>query len=338
MAFAIHGGQQQSNSSAVTVDFDALNKYTVETAGLQDRETLVGYISQIVDLGTQKLPDVENVFTGTPEEEAEIIAKQPDTYFKDAFDWETKKQARFKCYPQKDQPCVAFAVDFPDIMVDKGQFFGESKPLPLRLWLGGQFYTQEDGMVIGRPTPLKYTNLDKSRATKVWSMAQNSIPYKMAVAAKIVKNGEAFLPERIDELLGKSFQFSAQVWMKQSKGKEYYTEYVNFVGALGRGQNDCIHASVPQLIHFDADNSEESIKELRAHVVNTIKKATNYPGSKIEAQIEQWRFNKEKAPSEASARSAPRPSGQAPSFDTFDDDIPFAPIGLQEGKFFVHMI
>jgi hypothetical protein len=270
-------------------------------------------------LGTQKLPDVENLFTGTPEEESEIIAKQPDTYFKTAMDWETKKQARFKCYPQKDQPCVAFAVDFPDIMVDKGQFFGESKPLPLRLWLGGQFYTQEDGMVIGRPTPLKYTNLDKSRKTKVWSMAQNSMPYKMAVAAKLVKNGEPFLPERIDELLGKSFQFSAQVWMKESKGKEYYTEYVNFVGALGRGQAECQHVTVPQLIHFDADNSEESIKELRAHVVNSIKRATNYEGSKIKSQIEQWRFNKDKTSSEV-PQKAPTPAGD---FDSFDEDCPF---------------
>ena len=73
--FKVHGGQQQSSSSSVKeVNFDELNQYTVETAGLQDRETLVGYISQIVDLGTQKLPDVENVFTGTAEEEAEITS------------------------------------------------------------------------------------------------------------------------------------------------------------------------------------------------------------------------------------------------------------------------
>ena len=322
MAFAIHGSQQQSNSSAKEVDFDALNNYVVETAGLQDRETLVGYISQIVDLGTQKLPDQEYVFTGTAEDEARIINEKPGTYFKDAFDWETKKQARFECRPQKDQPCVAFAVDFPDIMIDKGQFFGESKPLPLRLWMGGQFYTQEGGMVLGRPTPLKYTNLDKSRKTKVWSMAQNSMPYKMAVAAKLVKNGEAFLPERIDELLGKSFQFTAQVHMKESKGKEYYTEYVNFVGALGRGQAECQHVTVPQLIHFDADNSEESIKEIRAHVVNTIKRATNYEGSKIKAQIEQWRFNKDAGVSKP-ARQERNVSQQAPNYDDFDDQLPF---------------
>ena len=34
-------------------------------------------------------------------------------------------------------------------------------------------------------------------------------------------------------------------------------------------------------------------------------------------------------------KAAPQP---APNFDSFDDDIPFAPIGLQEGKMFLHMI
>lgn len=316
--FKVHGESKTQQSSGKEINYEQLNKYVVEAAGLQERETLVGYISQIVDLGTQKLPDVESVFTGTPEEEADIIAKQPDTYFKDGFDYEAKKQARFKCYPQKDQPCVAFAVDFPDIMIDKGKFFGESNPLPLRMWLGGQFYSKESGMVIGRPTPLRYTNLDKSRKTKAWSMALNSIPYKMAVAAKIVKAGEPFLPDRIDELLGKSFQFSAQIWMKEgNNGTEYYTEYVNFVGALGRGQAECQHPTEPQLIHFDNNNSEKSIKELRAHIVNTIKRATNYSGSKIEAQISEWRFNKD-------APKASKPVVvESGDIDDFDDDIPF---------------
>lgn len=338
MAFNVHSGPQANdNKSEKTVDFDALNRYVVETAGLQDRETLVGYISQIVDLGTQKLPDSEYLFTGTEEDEAKIMAEKPGTYFKTAFDWETKKQARFECRPQKDQPCVAFAVDFPEIMIDKGQFFGESKPLPLRLWMGGQFYLKDVGMIMQRPTPLKYTNLDKSRATKVWSMAQNSVPYKMAVAAKIIKNGEPFLPERVDELIGKSFQFSAQVWMKPGNdGKEYYTEYVAFVGALGRGQKECEHLTVPQVIQFTGDNSKEAIMEIRAHVINTIKRATNYEGSKIKAQIEEYRGSKPAAGNtEQRATPAPRP---APADDGFDSEIPFAPIGLQEGKLFLHMI
>ena len=332
MAFNTHGSTaQDNNSDRPQVDFNAINKYVVETANLLERETLVGYISQIVDLGTQELPDAENTFTGTAADEEKIKAEQPDTYFKDGYDYETKKDVRLKCYPQKPQPCVAFAVDFPEILVDKGQFFGESNPLPLRLWLGGQFFTEANGMVVGRPTPLKFTNLDKSKQTKVWSLAQNSLPYKMAVGAKIIKNGEPFLPERVDELIGKSLQFAAQVYFKESKGKQYYTEYVNFVGALGRGQKEAEHLTTPYVIEFTKENEVDAIKGLRAHVVNTMKRASNYEGSAIQKQIEAVRGSKpagdkpaDPTPAKGKGKGKAQPVAEpAPDYDSFDDDIPF---------------
>lgn len=348
MAFATQGSTPSNDGDSKTVDFDELNAYVIETAGLQERETLVGYVSMLVDLGMQELPDAEVPFTGSEEDERRIIAEQPDTYFKNVYDYDKKQDVYCKCWPQKPQQCIAFAVDFPDIIIDKGQFFGESKPLPLRLWMGGQFYTPSHGMVVGRPTPLKFTNLDKSRKTKVWSLAQNSLPYKMAVAAKIVKPGEPFLPSRVDELLGKAFQFSAQVWMKPGKqDKEYYTEYVSFVGALGRGQVVPEQPTEPMMIQFGETNPEAAVKELRAHVVNTIKRASNYEGSVLQKQIESLRGQKPKQddaddagddqadqkPAEKPARKprekkepvkkepAPQP---APDYDSFDQDIPFA--------------
>lgn len=334
MAFEVYGAHKSDTPSKSEVDFDALNRYVVETAGLQERDTVTGVISMIVDVGEQELPDAENTFTGTAEDEAAEIAKNPNTYFKDGFDQDTKKPVRLKCWPQKPQQCVAFAVDIPDIVIDKGQFFGDSKPLPLRLWMGGQYYLPGKGMVIGRPTPLKYTNLDKTRQTKVWSLAQNSLPYKMAVAAKIIKPGEAFLPERVDELLGQAFQFTAQVHMKPGRdGKEFYTEYVNFAAALGRGMTAPELPFEPMVVMFNADNDPEAVKNLRNHVVNTIKGANNYEGSKIKEQIEAVRggnkpAEQEEAPKETPAAkpakkpaAKPTPAPQAPA--DFDDDIPF---------------
>lgn len=45
-------------------------------------------------------------------------------------------------------------------------------------------------------------------------------------------------------------------------------------------------------------------------------------------------------PEAPKAKAAPKAvkSEPAPDFDSFDDDIPFAPIGLQEGRMFLHMI
>jgi len=334
MAFEVYGAGKTDTPQKSDVDFDAINAYVVETAGLQNRETMVGVISMIVDLGEQNLPDAENTFTGNAAEEAEQIAAKPDTYFKDGFDHDTKKNVRLKCYPQKPQQCVAFAVDFPDILVDKGQFFGDSTPLPLRMWLGGQFYIQGSGMVVGRPTPLKYTNLDKTRKTKVWSLGQLTLPYKMAVASKLIKAGEPFLPDRVDELLGKALQFTTQIYFKAGKNdKKYYTEYINFAAATGRGQAIPTLVGEPMLVQFNVDNGKDAIKNMRNHVVNTIKCANNYEGSPIQAQIEEVRGGKpaESAPATpapVAAKPAAAPVKQAApqpaeDFDSFDDDIPF---------------
>lgn len=317
------------------VDWNQFNEYLVETCNLQERETLVGYVSAIVDLGTQKLPDAEYVSDVELEDEEDFIDDNPGVYFKDGFDPETRKPARMKCIPQKPQQCISLAVDFPDIMVDKGQFFGESNPKPLRLWMGGTFYTQGSGMLVARPTPLKVVNLDKERKTKKWSFSPLHLCYKMAVAAKLVKAGDVFLPNQIDELLGKAFQFEAQVYFKEGKDKKkYLTEYIKFVGGLGRGQKEPELVTEPVLIQFNAKNKPEHLKEIRSHVVNTMRQATNFEGSPIQSQLEAL-YNssgnndstqddtppqkEEKKPVKA-AKKAPE---QVQTDDELDENIPF---------------
>lgn len=288
MAFQVYGSTQSSGSDKKSdVNWEELNSYVIETAGLQERETLVGYVSSIVDLGIQSFDDAEYVSDVDPDDEEDYMEKNPTHYFKDGVDPEKKVPCRLKCVPQKDQQAVAISIDFPDIIIDKGQFFGESNPKPLRLWMGNQFYLPSAGkMIVGRPTSLKVTNLDKTRKTKKWSFAQNHIFYKMAVAAKLIKTGECFLPNDIDKLLGESFQFAAQVYFKESKGKSYYTEYVNFVGALGRGQSVPELITEPFLIEFNGKNKSEHLKEIRSHVLNTMQMAKNWEGSPIQSQLE----------------------------------------------------
>lgn len=55
-----------------------------------------------------------------------------------------------------------------------------------------------------------------------------------------------------------------------------------------------------------------------------------YAVKKVEATVVE-----REEPEAPKAKAAPQP---APNFDSFDDDIPFAPIGLQEGRMFLHMI
>lgn len=339
MAFGAYGVEQKdgnaNNGDKVNVNFDELNEYVVKTAQLEQPETLIGYVAGIYDLGMQDMPDSEVVFAGSEEEEAEIITQYPSTYFKNGTDPQTKKPVRLKCWPNKPQQCITMAIDFPDIIVDKGQFFGESKPMPLRLYLGGQFYIENAGMVVARPTPLR---IRKNKDGK-WSFDSKHLLHKMAVGCKLINADGVFLPQQIDELLGKPFQFSAQVFFKESKGKKYYTENIKFVGGLGRGQVAPELTTTPFVVQFDGKNPEESIKELRAHIVNTIKRANNYASSGIKKQIDALRYNKEadKEQKEDDVPEAPKkqPKAKAAPVSSMDDDIPFAPIGLQN-KLSIH--
>ena len=300
-----------TQSDKPKTDFEALNKYVVETCQLQQPETLLGVVSVIADLGTQKLPDAEydldkedeglTIEELTSKHSALLAENHPAdkqvgkiTKFGKSYDGVKKEWVIRKFVKQADRQAVAMAIDFPDIVLDKGKFFGEteSNPKPLRLWLGGQYWNKFIGergkMLIQNVIPLKVTNIAQPPA-KVWSMNPKSIPHKMAVASKIIETGEAFLPQDIDKLLGKTLQFKAQVFFnKGADGKQYYTEKVSFAAGLARGQTE---RSVENtyLVQFNKENNPQALKELRAHVINTIEQATNFEGCVIQKQLAEVR-------------------------------------------------
>lgn len=336
MSFEAYSTGQSSGTRTSTVDFDALNKYVVETADLQERTVLTGVVSGIIDLGAQEQEDAAMKWEGSEEDEAAEIEKNPATYFEDMRDPVTKKMQRMKRWPVKPTQCIAISVDFPDIMLEKGQFFGDkdAEAKPLRMYLGGQFYLVNDKVqVIGRPTPLR----EKKNSKDQWSFDKKHLCYKMAAAAKLVdaSKDEVFKPRDIDQLLGQAFQFEAQIYFNE---KGYYTEDVKFIGALGRGQKAPEGEVSQMLIQFNQPNKEEDLKELRSHVKNTIKRASNYEGSKIQAQLEKieaaYKGNKssdedadepeqeEKKP-EKKVTNKPKTTPKVPR--TLDEDLDEAP-------------
>jgi hypothetical protein len=311
-------GRNDNSDNKPKVDYNAMNEYVVETAQLQQRETLIGVVSGIIDLGEQEQPDAEIEFNGTPEDEAEVIQKFPNTYFKQGLN-EKNKPCRLKCYPQKPVQAVVLSIDFPDIIIDKGQFFGESNPQPLRLFTGGQFWNGST-MIVGRPTYLKV-----NKSLGEWSFDVKHALHKMAVAAKLIQPGEVFLPNDIDQLLGKAFQFEAQVFFKESKGKKYYTEYLKFVSGLGRGQVAPELDNPPFMLELNGDSAtEESVRNLRSHIINTIKLANNYECSKTQALLEG-----NSGRSADSSNKEPKPEPTKPKKTTpkpvVDDDIEDCP-------------
>lgn len=282
--FEVYGAAQSAGKKESTIDWDAYHQYIIETANLENREVMQGVITFMADLGVQEQPDAEFVFTGDEDDEAAEIAKNPSTYFKTQLDEQTKKMARFKCYPQRPIQAVAIAVDFPEIQLDYGQFFGDNSGTtkPLRLWVGGTFYQEGTGMIVARPIYLK-----ANKKLGAWSFDQKSLPYQIAVAAKIIKPGDVFDTKRIGEILGKTVNWTVQVYNKEAKGgKSYFTEYIKFASGLSRGQKEIEYEGKLHVTGFNRDNDKDALKELRNHVRNTMKNAANYEGSKIQKQLE----------------------------------------------------
>ena len=291
-----------TNQDRPQVNYAALDQYTVDTAECQQPETLNGVIVGIVDLGNQRLPDAEyDVDSGdeslTVEDLTEKYATEIESGKVSKFDivkdWSTRppKEVIKKFVPQKDRQCITYAVDFMDIMLDKSQFLGEkSEPKPLRLYFGGSFYnTHSKKMIVQNLLPLKIANIAKDpKNDKVWSLNTKSQLHNMAVAAKLINTGDAFLPDNIDELLGKTLQFKVQIGFNEKGDKKYYFEKMSFIGALQRKDKPFEDVET-FLIQMDSENDPEALKNLRKHIISTQEMATNFEGSILQKQLLETR-------------------------------------------------
>jgi len=272
---------QEATSGSSTIDWEALENYIIETADLEEAETMVGIVSGIVDVGLQAEEDGQ-IEMGANETEESVLADFPDNYFK------TIDGKKYKCFKRKPVWKLVLTVDFPQIMLDKGKFFGaeESDPRPLRLLLNGEFTLKGGVKVASRPIAVRDT-----KELGDWGLSPKNTFYKMARDAKIIKKGEVFPKERVEEVLGKAYQFSVQIFRKkgaEAGSKGFYTEYCKYVGAVSRGQSvpeldeSCLH-----VVSFDGDNDADDIKQLRASVRNTIIRAEDYPDSELRRQLEE---------------------------------------------------
>ena len=324
MAFEVRstGG---NSSDRPQVNWSEMNNEVVEIAGLQQPETLIGIVAGIYDVGIQPQPDAQFESKLTLDEEAAEIAKDPTIRFEDLKDYQDGgKIKRYKLKPVKPAQSVVLAIDFPDIMVDKGKYFGNSDPKPLRLLLGGEFTPSGGKTIAAKPLALTVRKNDKTN--NQWSFPFNHTLYKMAVAAKIVNQGEPFVPNDIDKLLGKALQFKAQVFLNDGK---YYTEKCAFAASLSRGQVvPQYDQSLVHMIQFNADNSADALKQVRASVKNTMRNASDFEGSKIKNQIGEG-FVKDNSPKTTTSLADDQDddsSNVADISSSFDDDVPFAPI------------
>lgn len=321
----------EGSSTQSEVDWDAYNEYIVAACATATKaRSLPGFISGIYDLGEQNRPDYEEEFKGDEDAEMAEIAKDSSVYFK------TVGGKRYRCRPMKPVQQVAVAIDFPQIMVDKGQFFGnEPNPAPLRMLLNGEFYIDGE-RVVGKPCSISETKHENGR----WAFAKNNKLHVLAAACGLLDDDGLFTKERTGELLGQVAQFEFRVWMKPSKtdaSKKYLTENIKVAGMVPEGvpipefDSKYLHA-VNVYEPEGVPNNPDHVKQLRLSVKNTIKRANNYQGSDIQRMLEGGAQTEPSKPaSVVTMESKRRPSrankhqvsdSPPPGFDD-DDDAPF---------------
>ena len=302
MAFDSYGAERSGGGNKPTVDFDALNDYVIKTVDCEQPETYNGVITGIVDLGTQKQPDAEYKLDDDDKDLSvdELTEKYKEQFvenfsgddqygkvvkFAETFDNDTKSRMIKKFVKQKPRQSIVYCVDFPEIMLNKGQFFGDTsgKESPLRLWVGGSFYQKHLGkMTVQNLIPLKKTNDDKLG----WTLNPKSGLYQLAIGTKLITSEQPFQDNEIDKLLGKTAQFKIQVFNQKSTkdDRQFYTEKINFIGAIQKKDKPFEDVET-FLIQFNHPNDETALKQVRKYVINTITQATNFEGSAIQKQL-----------------------------------------------------
>lgn len=310
------------------IDWAAMNAHVVEVAGTQNKKrSLPAVISGIYDLGNQNRDDAEidctdkdwksrnKDYDGSDESKRKIISTRAGSYFK-----EIDGKEHF-CYPQKPVQQIAVAIDFPQIVVDKGQFFGKENPQPLRLLLNGEFSLSDGMRVVGRP----YSIVEKKYDDGTWAFAKNNGIHKLAAACELLDAKGYFTKNRIGELVGKVAQFQFQVYMKEAKnGKKYYTEDIQLSGMIPEGitppkfEDSLLHGT-----NLVGNNDPEAVKQLRACVKNTIKHANNYETSDIKALIEAGYNSTPTAKKDDEVKSPAAQTGNLADDLDDEDSLPF---------------
>lgn len=329
--FNVEQTQSSGNSdSGKQVDWDALNKYLVDAVGTQKRaKSMIGIISGVIDLGLQAQEDAKMVFTGTTEDEAAELEKNPAQYFETLPDG-NGVPTRYKRWKVKPCQQVAITVDFPSIMINKGQFFGDenAEEHPLRMILNGEFYLKDIGKVVGKPYNVKEVRHDDGG----WAFKNNTQLHKLAVATDVLNDQGRFKPAMIGNLLGKAALFEVQISLTEANGKQYLNEKIKLSGQVP----DVMVPMIPELdpkyiygVNFKGIQDPKILKNLRQSVINTMKLAQNYQGSDIQKALEALGNGPVDRPVasqvavEQREDKATQNVESEPAFDPEDESLPF---------------
>lgn len=304
-----NGGNRQSN-----VDFDALFEYQLQKLGGEGKHQYIGVVSRLDELGIQEqdmntIPyddkaKVEHAWRFEFNEKGEI--KDPTA--KVVFTKYSGKEQECLVYSRKPVTQVAVSVDFPEIMMDLGQFYnpeGNSVEKPFREIVGLNGFIpkskQGKGQVIAKPFNLNHVDVNRQKkdVKAYWALAKNSLIYSMAEWTESLDDNLNFHKWDLGKLIGKPINYEVEVkvekWTKDGKENKKLVINITPVSKLSPRDrkyfDDELASKVTDdlfgVLLFDGGNTEKALKEVRKATVNTMKLATNWETSKLKLELEQ---------------------------------------------------
>lgn len=274
------------NGEGTSVDWTAYNNHIAETVqevtGCDEGSVsaAIGVISGIVDYGKHQDPErVEPMDSGdenTKEWKQRQVSNGKATVDEDG-------NFRFQAPARRE---VGFFVDFPSIIVDKGQFFGDSNPAPYRVLLGNVFKGEP-----AQKTKIEgYTN-DRN----IWIFGDKNRATKLAKAAKLKDLKDGFAQERLLELIGTAITFNVEVFINSAGFlQEKVTNPTPVMAGVPLPE---LNEDLQFYVGFNEDDQDEYLKVLTKPVKEYIKSALDYDAhtlpngkemsaSKIKRQLE----------------------------------------------------
>ena len=73
--------------------------------------------------------------------------------------------------------------------------------------------------------------------------------------------------------------------LTENKGKFYLNQKIGYAAGLGRGQQSIEPVMELVYVGFNKDNDAQAVNEIPSHIVNTMKRASNFEGSKLQQQL-----------------------------------------------------
>lgn len=364
--FDVEETRPESTGSSSNVDWDALNDYTYEmvtNGGRSEKQSLIGRITKLYELGEQERDDQvlkydakvkgEHAWRFEASEEKGKEGEQKDPTARIEVRKIKGKDEECLVYSQKPVRQMTMAIDFPEKMLDLGQFWGNDDGVekPLREHIGGQWFRKlEDGSrvdVVGRPINLVHTNVNRQvkDAEPLYAFGKTSLVFKLANACDVLDETGNFKVQHINKLLGKFCMFEVNTYWntwKRADGTEG-RKLVTTILPTGRlSERDEAFVESDLLPRMDEDdlgglvfkkpNRERDLKEVKALVKRTMGLALDYEGSKLQKELDELGNNKPKtvnngggAPKPTESKPVPtqsepsKPVYNEPTMD-FDDD------------------